>query len=394
MVVSINIDETIRKPNVRPPAPRSKRGPITFIAEIQESNGRDLYRNLTRGVNATDDTPSATPIPGDRVAALGSLILSLSVSSEFIYPQGISLPSVVIDFTLPDVEILAPDRLDLSTISVELINLIDLNNGLTVTDDEFLALTLPEAAFAIPENTDVSLSSLIVNLTPQSVETLTTGSQFKALSNLITILSSNAAVECVVDSDTSSVFTDEIEVQAFVNAEVASVDLNVEEFEIEAGGDLDIPGINLTLDIETEDEAFAQLEAIVIDLTLDIAIEADSFKQLEAITLELSDELQIGIGMAPLSITAEVIESAFEVGGNVIPISNDLELDDFQLNSDVITSSLTADLVAEFIALQVGGDIDAVDVDLSLITASDAELNIQLPANMEAAQADDPTTVT
>lgn len=394
MVVSINIDETIRKPNVRPPAPRSKRGPITFIAEIQESNGRDLYRNLTRGVNATDDTPSATPIPGDRVAALGSLILSLSVSSEFIYPQGISLPSVVIDFTLPDVEILAPDRLDLSTISVELINLIDLNNGLTVTDDEFLALTLPEAAFAIPENTDVSLSSLIVNLTPQSVETLTTGSQFKALSNLITILSSNAAVECVVDSDTSSVFTDEIEVQAFVNAEVASVDLNVEEFEIEAGGDLDILGINLTLDIETEDEAFAQLEAIVIDLTLDIAIEADSFKQLEAITLELSDELQIGIGMAPLSITAEVIESAFEVGGNVIPISNDLELDDFQLNSDVITSSLTADLVAEFIALQVGGDIDAVDVDLSLITASDAELNIQLPANMEAAQADDPTTVT
>jgi hypothetical protein len=313
-----------------------------------------------------------------------------------------------------------------------------------------------KAVFTAPTNTGIPLSGIIVALTVPQLETLTTGSQSKALENLIVDLSSEVGVEVVTDADVSSAFTNEIEVQAGMNAEAASIDLTVqefefsvesaldavvidltvdidtdafvtvdlspiivdltntlesevavnaepvsialslEEFEIEAGGNLDIPGIDLTLDIETDDEALAGLETLVIDLTLDIGIESDFDAQLETITVELSNDLdlQLEAGLGSLSMTAEVIESIFEVGGNVIPISNDLELEDFQLNSDVITSSLTADLVAEFIALQVGGDIDAVDINLSLTTASDAELNIQLPANMEAAQGDDPTTVT
>jgi hypothetical protein len=65
MVVSINIDETVLRPNVRPAKPKSKRGPITFIAEIDEPRGRSVTRNLTRGVNEIDDpySPPITDIP-------------------------------------------------------------------------------------------------------------------------------------------------------------------------------------------------------------------------------------------------------------------------------------------------------------------------------------------
>ena len=55
MVVSINIDETVLRPNVRPAKPKSKRGTITFIADIDERYGSNTRRNLTRGINETDD---------------------------------------------------------------------------------------------------------------------------------------------------------------------------------------------------------------------------------------------------------------------------------------------------------------------------------------------------
>jgi hypothetical protein len=142
MVVSINIDETIRKPNVRPPAPVSKRGPITFFVDIEESNGRDLRRNLTRGVDRTDDSPIPAPIPGDRTAALEALLLSLSVSSNFFFPRRVSLGEVAVDLTLPDIEVLTPAVLNLDTISVELVNLLGLNAGVDVTDDEAMALAV------------------------------------------------------------------------------------------------------------------------------------------------------------------------------------------------------------------------------------------------------------
>lgn len=75
MVVSINIDETVLRPNVRPAKPKSKRGPITFIAEIDEPRGRSVTRNLTRGVNEIDD-PYSPPIT-DTPITLNLLTLDL-----------------------------------------------------------------------------------------------------------------------------------------------------------------------------------------------------------------------------------------------------------------------------------------------------------------------------
>jgi len=61
MVVSINIDETVLRPNVRPAKPKSKRGTITFIADIDERYGSYTRRNLKRGINETDDPYSQPP---------------------------------------------------------------------------------------------------------------------------------------------------------------------------------------------------------------------------------------------------------------------------------------------------------------------------------------------
>jgi len=114
--------------------------PITFILNIEEPLGRSVTRNLTRGVNATSDIPVPTPTPPrDKEISLQTLLLSLSVSSEFV-SQNVEVP--------------------LSSVVVDLTNLISLSNGLVVTDDEFLSLTLLEPTFTAPVS--VPLSSINV----------------------------------------------------------------------------------------------------------------------------------------------------------------------------------------------------------------------------------------
>ena len=396
MVVSINIDETIRKPNVRPPAPRSKRGPITFIAEIEESNGRDLRRNLTRGVNRTDDSPIPTPIPGDRTAALEALLLSLSVSSNFFFPQRVSLGEVVVDLTLPDIEVLVPAVLSFDTISVELANLIGLNAGVDVTDDEALALAV-EAVFTAPSNTEIPLSDVIVALTVPQVETRATGTQSKALEDLIVDLSSEVGVEVVADADVSSAFTNEIEVQAGVNAEVASIDLTVQEFGFSVESALDAVVIDLTVDMDTNAFATVDLSPIVVDLTNTLESEVAVNAETASIALSLEEfEVEVGgnIDVPGLSLTVPTIEVVATNGLNLATITVDLTVDlDVDASLTKAFDTINVDLSLDE-AFDNALNLQTLEADFSLTESLDIGLNIQLPANMESAQADDATVVT
>lgn len=67
MSLNINIDESPIRPNVRPPRPPSKRGTLTFIAEIVENNRPDIFRNLTRGVDETVEPSPTLPVTGTSV---------------------------------------------------------------------------------------------------------------------------------------------------------------------------------------------------------------------------------------------------------------------------------------------------------------------------------------
>ena len=398
MPISINIDETIRKPNVRPPAPVSKRGPITFIAEIEESNGRDLYRNLTRGVNRTDDLPIPVPAPGSRSAALETLLLSLSVSSDFFFPRRLSLGEVVVDLTLPDIEVLSPAVLNLDTISVELVNLIGLNTGVDVTDDEALALAV-QAVFAAPTDTGIPLSDIIVDLTVQQIETLATGSQTKTLDTLIADLSSEVGVEVVTDADVSSAFTNEIEVRTDVNAEVASIDLTVQEFEFSVESALDAVVIDLTVDIDTDAFVTVDLSSVIVDLTNTLESEVAVNAEPVSIALSLEEfevEVEVGgnIDIPGLSLTVPTIEVVATNDLNLATITVDLTVDlDVDASVSKALDTINVDLSLDE-AFDNALNLQTLEADFSLTESLDVGINIQLPADMQSAQADDATVVT
>lgn len=316
--------------------------PITFILNIEEPRGRSVTRNLTRGVNATSDIPVPTPTPPrDKEISLQTLLLSLSVSSEFV-SQNVEVPlsSVVVDLTLPDIETLVSNRLDLSTISVELTNLISLSNGLVVTDDEFLSLTLLEPIFTAPVS--VPLSSINVELTIPQVGTVATGSQRKGLDNLV-------------------------------------IDLSLEEFEVEVGGNIDAPGIELTIPaIEVGATSNINLSPVIIDLSLDIEIGGDVSKALDQIDVNLASN----IGIEVVDNTPEMIVAL------TVP---QIEVTTGSLKA---LDTLNVNLAVEEFEVEVGGNIDAPDLNLTVPAESlDVGLNIQLPADMESAQDDDTTVI-
>ena len=357
MGISINIDETIRKPNVRPPAPVSKRGPITFIAEIEESNGRDLYRNLTRGVNQTDDIVVPTPPIGDRNVSLGAVVLSLSVSSDFTFPQNVEVPlsEINVDLTVLDIETQVPDQLDLSTISVELTNLIELNNGLVVTDDEFLSLTLPEPAFRIPVS--APLSEINVDLTVLGIETVATGNRREALDNLIVDL------------------TNQLETQNRIDAGVISTDL--------------------TNDLESQVEV--TLEPVPVDLTVDMTTTAPNLQALDNLIVELSSEAAVNVVQnsdVSATFTAEIeVTTGFTAEADPVELSIEEPELNIESNFDAVIIDLSVATIETEATNNVRRALDTVNVDLSQTEALDVGLNIQLPADMESAQDDDTTTI-
>ena len=397
MPININIDQPVRKPNVRPPTPPSKRGPLTFLVDIDESRGRDVIRNLTRGVDAIDDS-STRPTPSENFNIfLQIATLSLSVSSEFeLSDLQIPLSGIDLALTLPQVEIATPDQLNLSSISVELANLISLRNDLDVDDDEFVSLTLPEPQFRVPSDTEVPVSSVIVDLTVPQMQTLTTGSQSKILESLIVDLVNEAAFTTTQNSNVLvEVTAEDIATTTEIFPEVASVDLEIEEYEAEVGGDIDQVSLQLTLpEIVVDTSTRVSLETATIDLTLDLESETEG-EDLGTVIVEMSNQLGIEISVNSIQVFTdlEVVESVYEVGGNIDPITNGVELDDFQLENSLNSEVLIVELEANYIEFGVGGDIDDIDLTLSVDTTSNTEINIQLPENMVSTP-DDLTTVT
>lgn len=318
MVVSINIDETIRKPNVRPPLPPSKRGPITFIVDIEESNGRDLKRNLTRGVNETDDPatpiPAPTP-PSDIDVALQNLILSLSVSSDFVFPRAIALDPV----------------------EVGLSNLIGLGVGVDVEDEDFLTLS-NEADLRSPSQ--INLSSVTVDLTLPTIGIQTTGNVRRDLG-------------------------------------VVEVALTAEEFELDVGGNLDIPGVSLTLPtIETESTNDVNLSPVTVDLTLPtigVQVTGNVQRDLGVIEVELGSNLAVeAVTDAELSVDLSVESPGITRG---IPAGN-------------VVTDLT---VAIETAINLREALDPVVVDLSVDIATDAANNVSLDVIEVALTAQEPS---
>jgi hypothetical protein len=296
--------------------------PITFILNIEEPRGRSVTRNLTRGVNATSDIPVPTPTPTpprDQEISLQTLLLSLSVSSEFV-SQNVEVP--------------------LSSVVVDLTNLISLSNGLVVTDDEFLSLTLLEPTFTAPVS--VPLSSINVELTIPQVGTVATGNQSKELDNLV-------------------------------------IDLSLEEFKVEFGGNLDVPGIELTIPaIEVRAASNINLSPVIIDLSLDIEVDGDVSKALDQIDVNLASNIGIEVvDNTPGMIVALTVPQIEVRTGNLKALD-----------------TLNVNLAVEEFEVEVGGNLDVPGLSLTVPAESlDVGLNIQLPADMESAQDDDTTVI-
>lgn len=243
MVVSINIDETVLRPNVRPAKPKSKRGPITFFVDIEEPNGRSVKRNLTRGVNDLDDDFTPTPQPPVDVS-LQTLLLSLSLSSTFYWDTPVAFDPVTADFFL-------------------------------------------------------------------------------------------------------------------------------QQFEVGVGGNIDVPDLELSVDMETTAEAAISRAPIIVDLTL------PQFTTNKTITFEPID---IGLSLPTLET---------KVGTSLDIITVDLTVP--ALNTDIATNfealSLSMSLPDAELTSDIYGDI--ISVDLSLDGVFDNRISISLPATMESAQDDD-----
>jgi len=100
MVCSINIDETVLRPNVRPAKPKSKRGTITFIADIDERYGPNTRRNLTRGVNETDDPYRQPP----QFRNLGNINLDLEAYRISIEAGGGGVIPIDLEVQTPSID--------------------------------------------------------------------------------------------------------------------------------------------------------------------------------------------------------------------------------------------------------------------------------------------------
>jgi len=242
---NINIDETPLRPNVRPAPPPSKRGPVTFFVDIEAPLGRSITRNLTRGVDDTDDGFTPTPQPPVEIS-LETLLLSLSLSSTFYFD------------------------------------------------------------------------------TPVAFDPITT-------------------------------------------------DLSLEQFEVGVGGNIDVPDLELSVDIETNAEKVISVSPIIVDLTLpQIDTKATKTADLDPIIVDLSVptlESRIDVNFETIGVDLTLPEPSTDNETNFETVSIGLSLPEAELLTDIYGDILT--------------------VDLSLAEIFDSRININLPDNMESAQDDD-----
>ena len=244
MVVSINIDETVLRPNVRPAKPKSKRGTITFFVDIEAPNGRSVRRSLVRGVDDLNDDYEQPPA----AISLGTLLLSLNLSSTFYWDTPVAFDSITADFFL-------------------------------------------------------------------------------------------------------------------------------QQFEVGVGGNIDVPDLELSVDMETTAEASISRAPIIVDLTL------PQFNTNKTITFEPID---IGLSLPTLET---------KVGTSLDIITVDLTVP--ALNTDIATNFEALGLSMSLPDAEIASDIygELAVVNLSVAGTLDTGININLPASMESAQDDDVATI-
>tara|TARA_S200002703_G_scaffold60638_1_gene52492 strand:+ start:1092 stop:2519 length:1428 start_codon:yes stop_codon:yes gene_type:complete len=474
--------------------------PITFVLNIEEPRGRSVTRNLTRGVNAISDIPLPPPPPqGDQEIFLQTLLLSLSVSSEFnLRDLGVPLSSVVVDLTLPELTLVGRDNVKIGD------NIDPVEIGLTSEEFEVevggdldvpgIELSVPtigvDASRLInlsPVTIDLSLDSQDVRFGPSEEKdfapaemALGVGSiAFEVGGNVISIpigaqleefqLESKVTFDAAeVDLDAEFIIVkaggdieapgieltlEEFEVELGGNIEAPGIELTVpevsvvdtdldpggdvskaldqidvnlslEEFEVELGGNIEAPGIELTVDeieIEADGGVSRALDAVIVDLSLSIEIEADGdvSKALDQIDVNLASNIGIEVvdntpGMivaltvpqievktgslkALDTLNVDLVAEEFEVelGGNIEAPGINLTVPAVEVidTNDLNPATITVDLLLDE-AFNNSLNLQTLEADFILTESLDVGLSIQLPANMESAQADDATTIT
>lgn len=150
-----------------------------------------------------------------------------------------------------------------------------------------------------------------------------------------------------------------------------TADFFLQQFEVGVGGNIDVPGLELSVDMETTAEAAISRAPIIVDLTL------PQFTTNKTITFEPID---VGLSLPALQTN---VETSLDI------ITVDLTLP--ALNTDIATNfealSISMSLPDAEITSDIYGDI--ISVELSLDGVFDNRISISLPATMESAQDDD-----
>jgi len=150
-----------------------------------------------------------------------------------------------------------------------------------------------------------------------------------------------------------------------------TADFFLQQFEVGVGGNIDVPDLELSVDIETTAQASISRAPIVVDLTL------PQVTTNKTITFEPID---IGLSLPNLESNIETSVDTIAIDLTLPTLSTDKET-----SFDPI--SLTMSLPDSQAVSDIYGDLAVVD--LSVAGTLDVGININLPASMESAQDDD-----
>jgi len=150
-----------------------------------------------------------------------------------------------------------------------------------------------------------------------------------------------------------------------------TADFFLQQFEVGVGGNIDVPDLELSVDIETTAQASISRAPIVVDLTL------PQVTTNKTITFEPID---IGLSLPNLESNIETSVDTIVIDLTLPALSTDKET-----SFDPI--SLTMSLPDSQVVSDIYGDLAVVD--LSVAGTLDVGININLPASMESAQDDD-----
>ena len=266
MSLNINIDESPVRPNARPATPTSKRGTITFIAEIEERGRPDIFRNLTRGVDDTVDSSPTPPVTGTSVdVSLDTIPVSLEILSLGF--KGVNTPlnlttvsstlTVSADFASSDNSL----RRDLGNVFTTLTASADFlttNNFRKDLGNVSTTLTV-SADFLSLANVRKDLGRVDVSLEASS---LSIGADTN-LGNVFTTLSASSIslADRVALGNVSSTLTVSADFLATANQREA---LGLVEINLEASG------LSLSTDVGSLERVDTTLEANVLSLNTDL----------------------------------------------------------------------------------------------------------------------------